>query len=59
MDAQLRKVLKVNRAFEHEYDFGSTTHLDLKVISERQGGLKRVGVKIPPLNSNPHPIRWR
>ena len=44
MDAQLRKVLKVNRAFEHEYDFGSTTHLDLKVISERQGGLKNIDI---------------
>jgi hypothetical protein len=33
----LRKVLKVGQKFSHEYDFGSTTYLDLKVMSEREG----------------------
>jgi hypothetical protein len=33
----LGKVLKVSQKFSHEYDFGSTTYLDLKVMSEREG----------------------
>jgi hypothetical protein len=33
----LRKVLKVGQKFSHEYDFGSTTYLNLRVMSEREG----------------------
>ena len=44
MGAQLRRVLKSGLTFSHEYDFGSTTYLDLKVISERLGWLKDIEV---------------
>jgi hypothetical protein len=37
MGALLGRVLKVGQKFEHEYDFGSTTHLKLRVLAERQG----------------------
>jgi hypothetical protein len=33
----LRRVLKVGQRFSHEYDFGSTTYLSLKVMAEREG----------------------
>ena len=37
MSIQLEKVLKVGKKFSHEYDFGSTTYLVLRVASEREG----------------------
>jgi hypothetical protein len=37
LEVPLEKVLKVGQKFSHEYDFGSTTHLNLRVISEREG----------------------
>jgi hypothetical protein len=36
----LEKVLKVGQKFFYDYDFGSTTYLALKVMSEREGALK-------------------
>jgi len=44
MNVQLKKVLKPGLTFSHEYDFGSTTYLNLKVISERQGLLKDIEI---------------
>ena len=37
LDAPLEKVLKVGQKFSYEYDFGSSTDLTLKVLSEREG----------------------
>ena len=37
MDVELSKVLKVGLKFYHEYDFGSTTELTLRVVGEREG----------------------
>lgn len=37
MGVKLEKVLSVGQKFSHEYDFGSTTHLNLRVVSEREG----------------------
>lgn len=37
MDVKLGKVLTVGQKFTHEYDFGSTTHLALRVQGERAG----------------------
>ena len=36
MDVKLGKVLKVGQKFAYEYDFGSTTDLALRVVSERE-----------------------
>jgi hypothetical protein len=37
LSVPLEKVLKVKQKFTYEYDFGSTTELNLRVISEREG----------------------
>jgi hypothetical protein len=37
LDVTLEKVLKVGQKFSYEYDFGSSTDLTLKVLSEREG----------------------
>jgi hypothetical protein len=37
LDVSLEKVLKVGQKFSYEYDFGSSTDLTLKVLSEREG----------------------
>src|SRR2546423_9705064 len=37
MDVELDEVLKVGQKFFHEYDFGSTTDLALRVVAEREG----------------------
>ena len=42
MSAKLGDVLEPGVKFEHEYDFGSTTELALKVVAQRQGALKSI-----------------
>jgi hypothetical protein len=37
MNVTLGEVLKPSMKFYHEYDFGSTTHLTIKVVAEREG----------------------
>ncbi len=37
LDVPLEKLLKVGQKFSYEYDFGSSTDLSLKVLSEREG----------------------
>ncbi len=44
MSAKLGEVLEPGMKFEHEYDFGTTTELALKVVAERQGAIKSVQV---------------
>jgi hypothetical protein len=44
MSAKLGDVLAPSIKFSHEYDFGSTTELALKVVAERQGARKSVEV---------------
>lgn len=41
IDVPLQDVLHVGTAFSYEYDFGSTTELVLKVLSEREGPADR------------------
>ena len=40
LDVSLEKVLKVGQKFSYEYDFGSSTDLTLKVLSEREGAMQ-------------------
>ena len=37
MKVRLQEVLSPGLSFQHQYDFGTTTHLTLKVIDEREG----------------------
>ncbi len=46
MNVQLQKVLSVGDVFFHEYDFGTTTTLKLKVVGEREGPRPREGVRV-------------
>ena len=39
MKIKLNKILRTGLVFEHEYDFGTTTHLILRVISARSGSI--------------------
>lgn len=54
MDAKIGDVLKPGMSFSHEYDFGTTTELKLRVLSESMGerGSERVRLmarNIPPM----------
>jgi hypothetical protein len=37
MDVELDQVLRPGLKFSYEYDFGTTTYLDLRVVAEREG----------------------
>ena len=37
LDAELGKVLSVGQKFSYTYDFGSSTNLNLRIVSEREG----------------------
>lgn len=66
MDVPLAEVLSVGQSFTHEYDFGSTTELRLKVMGERVGPRPRDGVRVLARNYAPvfpcvecgEPSRW-
>lgn len=41
MNVKLGKVLSPKMEFEHEYDFGSTTHLSIRVLDQHEGWLSK------------------
>src|SRR6266446_819783 len=58
LDVPLEKVLKVGQKFTYEYDFGSTTELNLRVLSERDGVVQEgeeddpvtiLAINVPPV----------
>jgi hypothetical protein len=53
MDVKLTDVLAPGMKFDHVYDFGSTTHLRLKVVSEDQSDLAGKKVRILARNEPP------
>ncbi len=53
MDVPLSEVLEPGLSFEHEYDFGSTTHLKLEVKGEREGRIGRKEVRLLARNEAP------
>ncbi len=53
MQAPLGSVLYPKLEFHHEYDFGTTTTLTLKVISEYEGQAKGKSVQILARNDPP------
>jgi hypothetical protein len=56
MDVTLDEALKVGQKFTHEYDFGSTTYLSLKVLSEREGVAHKGQKAIQMLARNNPPV---
>jgi hypothetical protein len=55
MDVPLAEVLESGLRFSHEYDFGSTTYLKLKVSGEREG---RIGGGALRLLARNEPLEW-
>lgn len=53
MGVALGEVLQPSMKFSHEYDFGSTTELTLKVISARKGALKGDSIQLLARNEPP------
>lgn len=53
-DAPLSEVLASGKTFEHEYDFGSTTELGLRVVARRVAGMRgRAKVQLLAQNDPP------
>jgi len=53
MDVELSDVLSPGMKFSHEYDFGTTTELTLKVVSEQEGETKGELIEILARNEPP------
>ena len=53
MTARLNTVLRPQMTFRHEYDFGTTTYLNLTVLSERVGIYHRAAVELLARNDPP------
>lgn len=53
MNVQLKEVLEPGLQFGYEYDFGTTTYLNLKVIAVREGKAKGKSVQILARNDPP------
>lgn len=53
MDVALGEVLQPGMKFYHEYDFGSTTDLTLKVVSTREGELRGNAIQMLARNEPP------
>lgn len=53
MDTKLKDVLRPGLKFTHEYDFGSTTELALKVSAEQPGALSATDVRVLARNFPP------
>jgi hypothetical protein len=51
--ARLEKILAVGDAFSHEYDFGTTTELKLKVVGERMGPAPKGKIRLLARNYAP------
>lgn len=52
-DVPIRDVLSKKDQFEYEYDYGSTTHLDLRVVDVREGSKPDRGVRVLARNEMP------
>ncbi len=53
MNRTLDSVLKPGMTFKHEYDYGTTTELALKVVAERQGTAKGNSITLLARNDPP------
>jgi Plasmid pRiA4b ORF-3-like protein len=53
MDVRLDKVLRLGQSCSYEYDFGSTTDLTIKMISEQKGAMTREPIQVIARNNAP------
>lgn len=56
MNIRTGKVLRTGLKFSYEYDFGTTTYLKLKVLSEREENIKDKSIQILARNNPPPKI---
>ncbi len=56
MRVRLDEVLHVGQTCSYEYDFGSTTELTVKVISQREVRSPREAIRVLARNSRPEPV---
>ncbi len=56
MDVALGSVLRPGLKFGHEYDFGTTTELSLRVVSERVGEVRGPSIQVLARNEPPEII---
>jgi len=53
MDVALGDILCPGMEFHHEYDFGTTTHPSLRVVSEREGRMASKSIEVLARNDPP------
>jgi hypothetical protein len=53
MDVMLDEVLRPKIKFLHEYDFGTTTELVLRVVAERESEIKKKSIRVLARNDSP------
>jgi Zn finger protein HypA/HybF involved in hydrogenase expression len=53
MNQKVYNVLSKGMKLEHEYDFGSTTNLELRVVGDREGQLEASGIRLLVRNEPP------
>ena len=53
MDVRLDEILTPGMKFYHKYDFGTTTHLSLKVVSQDEGDIKAKEMQVLARNDPP------
>jgi len=53
MNIKLEDVLEPGMKFYHEYDFGSTTHLSLKIVSEEERKIEGKSIRVLARNEPP------
>ena len=53
MEARLNEILRPGMKFNYEYDFGSTTHLSMKVVSQEQKQIKDEFITVLARNEPP------
>lgn len=53
LDVALGDVLQPGMEFHHEYDFGTITHLSLRVVSEREGTMASKSIQMLARNDPP------
>ena len=59
MEASLDEILSPGMEFHYEYDFGSTTHLAMRVVSQEQKQIKDESIRVLARNEPPsYPCVW-
>lgn len=53
MDIKIKDILNTGMQFTYDYDFGTTTSLKLKAISEREGNKRKNGIELMARNLPP------